>query len=200
MNFTMHHFVLSPTLQSSELAPFGELVRNCQLWWASKGVYLECPPIELVRTHPIDVTGDNPWNQALSWWLGRPEYTVDGLAVVLLHGWDSQLYIGWGGRPLALVGDYAIKRLLSRPTTPDDPTDAADGAAIVDDWVAGELLLHEEGHALGLSHDFTTPGAVMNYSQHQGFNSVLGPVSAQELERVWTPRAHTRTQACVRPA
>lgn len=169
-----------------DLPKLKDLLYSCDQWWLSKGVDLVFPEVERRPNADINTASDNPWPQTLNWWINQPDYDVNTLLVVFLVGWDSQKVIGWGGRPLALVGEYALQRIAS-VGTPD---------SLVDDWSAGKLLLHEEGHALGLPHDFDTVGAVMGYG-HEGFNCIIGEKSDAELRRVWTPREDAY-EACLR--
>ena len=191
MNFAVRNLVLHApgTLPPPVPPAFFGLLHDCQLWWGQYDIRLAFGRPEVLEA-PLNTTTDEPWPQAAGWWQNRPDYDIHALVTVFLAGWDSQRYIGWGGRlgrgGLAVVGEYAIQRILSRPTTPDDPTDWADPESLVDDRAAGKLYNHELGHAMGLPHDFADDLYVMSYGGH-GFNSILGEPSQQELTALWTP-------------
>ena len=169
------------------------LLHNCDLWWRSYGVDLALGPVEVRYPHRINLASEDPWPQVASWWMEQPDYDPSVRLVVLLSGWRNPYWIGWGGRlgngtgGLSVVGDYALYRLASVPLTPDDATDPEDSASLVDDWDAGQLLLHEQGHALGLPHDFSYQPVpvVMGYQWDARFNVILGETSAAEFDRLW---------------
>lgn len=174
---SVQHILLFPATPWIDSAPYeaalSRLQADTDLWWNSKGVDLGHPAPMIVRGHNINVYQENPWPQTLAWLNEQPFYAPflapRDLYVVYLYGW-SRGTVGWGGRPLAVVGDYALNALAS-VGSPD---------SIWDDQFAGNLVMHEEGHSMGLDHDFQTPGAVMGYGW-KGYNSIIGEVSDAEL-------------------
>ena len=193
MNFVVRNLVVHAPGSTPPEVPqaFNDLLCDCQLWWGQYGVHLSFGSPEVIEAQ-LNVMTDEPWPQVAGWWQNHPDYDINALTTVFLSGWDSQRYIGWGGRlglgGLSVLGEYAIRRILSRPTTPDDPTDASDPESLVDDRAAGKLYCHEKGHELGLEHDHVTPGAVMGYG-HEGYNAILGEPSEKRLTSLWTPGA-----------
>lgn len=205
MRFAVRNLIITkPSLPYPALTDsYEKLLADCKLWWGQYGIDLDYQPTLQLEADLNTIT-DEPWPQVAGWWQNHPDYDINALTTVFLGGWDSQKYIGWGGRlglgGLSVVGDYAIDRILSRPTTPDDPTDWADANSIVDDWQAGGLYCHELGHTMGLPHDFTTDGAMMGY-QGRAFNSILGEPSEHQLNQLWTVRESDAylVSACKRP-
>ena len=202
-NIVLHLPGVEPPPVSPE---FHRLVADCGLWWDMYGVHLVNADVD-VREARVNVNTDEPWLAVAAWWQDQPDYDPAAVCTTFLSGWDSPLYIGWGGRlgsggGLSVVGEYAIKRILTTPLTPDDPTDWQDPAALVDDRQAGHLYLHEKGHELGLSHDHSTPGAVMGYEGWFGYNAILGQPSADALaarfDRSDEHEAFLYVQACRR--
>lgn len=176
---TIHHILLFPPTPWVEATPYqaalSRLQHNTDLWWTSKGVDLTHPTAEVIRGYgdtdtQINVHQDNPWYDTLNWLNAQPFYVPTDLYVVHLYGWYSASYAGWGGRPLAVVGDYELNALAS-VGNPD---------SIWDDTKAGFLVMHEEGHALGLQHDFSDLRLVMSYGW-QGYNSILGQAHENQL-------------------
>ena len=181
-----HYILYKPGGLIPQVTPaFDSLLQNCDLWWNMYGVDIDYQGV-IIREATLNYTNDEPYNEVLNWWLYQPEYSVSKVCVVFMQGWDSQKYIGWGGRPLAVVGDYALNRIVSEGT-PD---------AIVDDWEAGQLILFEEGHALGLPHDLSDDNLIMSYG-HARFNSYLGQAASDKVNQLWTPRE--REEPCLRP-
>lgn len=184
---TRHLIVHNPGVTPPPVTDaFERLVADCNLWTESQaGITLHNLGTETCEAR-INVASDNPWPEVAAWWMNRPDYDVHAYTTVFLTGWDRQ-YIGWGGRlglgGLSVVGEYAIRRILSQPTTPDDPTDWADPQSLVDDRDAGKLYLHEKGHELGLTHDFSDDRNLMSYGQ-RGYNSTLSDKSRSELQRL----------------
>ncbi len=185
---------------------FHKLLADCKLWYALYGVDLTIAQPETLEA-PINTANVNPWPEVAGWLMNHPDYDPEAITTVFLQGW-STIFIGWGGGlglgGLSVVGDYAIERILSVPTTPDDATDAADGRALVDDPEAGRLWCHEVGHALRLPHDFTDDRYVMSYGSGGGaYNFIMGAESEQELHRLWTPQERDEdaleVRACRRP-
>ena len=139
-----------------------KVLDDAELWWASKGVELshEDPT---VQQYAIDPAEQNPWYRTLAW-LNERGFPTDGsiLYLCVLDGWDNPSVAGWGGRPLALVGEWFLRAIES----------SGNPEAIVDDWQAGYVVMHEQGHAMGLPHDFARPCCVMGYG-FCGFNALL---------------------------
>ena len=190
---TQHYILIPENAEATSYEPhLGNLLHYCDLWWQMYGIDIDYSSV-IVREARLNTANDEPYNEVLNWWLYQPEYDVAKTCVVFLKNWDSQKYIGWGGRPLAVVGDYALNRVLSSGS-PD---------AITDDWTAGQLILHEEGHALGLPHDFSDDHLIMSYGHHK-FNSYLGQAAQDKLTQLWTPRERedpmVHPEPCIRPA
>ena len=136
-----------------------KLLRRCELWWESKGYFLYHASIKVLWGHDVALGAENPWGQVWSRIVDGENYPPkDSLSLVFLKGWSDPRWAGWGGRPLAVVGDWAL--------------DVIESADTWDDEHAGKLLLHEAGHALGFPHNFTGGTDVMDYTWH-GFNSTL---------------------------
>lgn len=170
---SIQHILLFPATLWIDPAPYeaalARLQADTDLWWNSKGVDLEHPPVLTIRGHDINVYQENPWPQTLAWLNSQVPHAPGCLYVVYLYGW-SRGTVGWGGRPLAVVGDYALNALAS-VGSPD---------SIWDDQFAGNLVMHEEGHSMGLDHDFQTPCALLGYGWC-GYNSILGEISDRQL-------------------
>lgn len=140
---------------------------DCRNWWSSKGVFIEFTEAEsLITTDEINYTLPNPWYQTKDYLDLNSRY---GYHLVFLNDWNDPNYAGWGGYPLAVGGEWAL-RALESVGSPD---------AIVDDWKAGYLVLHEIGHAFGLPHDFNTRCSFMSYDWC-GYNSVVNS------DEMWT--------------
>lgn len=163
----VHPIVLGQAL--SDLTPIREplerVLRRCELWWESKGVYLLHGSVLTLAGHDIDTSLENPWQQTRAR-ITQERLPAGHLSLVFLHGWDDYRWAGWGGPPMAVVGEWAM-RLLASVGSPD---------AIWDDEYTGFLVMHEIGHALGLPHDFSDPNYLMSYG-YRGFDSILGPAS-----------------------
>lgn len=82
----------------------------------------------------------NPWPDIYAYLY--PYLQPDERALAILVDWQESIANGWGGSPLALVGQYAASRLLTVGTI----------EAVVDDWHAMGLLAHEIGHVMGFGH------------------------------------------------
>lgn len=156
-------------------------------WWMARGIQMINPDINVVVGHSLDLYTSNPWYDVRNW-LNSQGYDVSKEKfVVYLHGWNNNNYLGWGGNTLAVVGDW-VYRALESLGTPE---------AIVDDWAAGYIIMHEFGHVLGLTHDFQTQCALMGYGWC-GYNSILGETSERQLNPPMSPlrKAISKIFAC----
>ncbi len=117
-------------------------------FFASYAMPVEFEPIQrLVYTGPVDYrTLDNPWNAIYGF---LQPITVPVVAVLV--DWVEQSAYGWGGYPLAIVGQYAASRLLTTGTP----------EALVDDFHAMGLMAHEVSHCMGFAHDLIHPNNIM---------------------------------------
>ena len=149
------------------------LLDRCELWWDSKGVFLQHRPPHAFE-YAVNPFEDIPWDRVLAW-LNDQEMPTDGsiLYLAVLDGWDHPTYAGWGGIPLVVVGEWFL-RVIESVGTPE---------AIVDDDLGGFLCCHEIGHAMGLPHDFETPDSAMGYGWTAGFNFILGPLWDSVLQK-----------------
>ena len=115
----------------------------------SYGMPLEFAPIErLTYTGPVDYrTLDNPWYE-----LYRFLQPIDVPVLAVVVDWVEQSAYGWGGYPLAMVGQYAASRLLT-VGTPE---------ALVDDFHAMGLMGHEVSHCMGFGHSDPSRRDILN--------------------------------------
>lgn len=169
-----HIFLLPENYDLNFVQPYeaalNRLAHNNDLWWTSKGVDLTTTPNKTHLEGTIDRNLENPWYETFNWLQVQNFYDPSQLYVVFLKDWYSVNYAGWGGRPLAVVGDYALNAFAS----------ANSPEGIWDDTKAGYLVMHEQGHAMGLQHDFNTRDAIMSYDW-KGYNSILGATSDAAL-------------------
>ena len=126
-----------------------EALLQAERFFDSYGMLLDLRPIEKYATTAIDSPLANPWTQVAQFcqWL----LETDEKAVVFLEGWDVPGNRGWGGNPVAVLGEYAIRILVSKGTP----------EAIVDDGITGGIIGHEIGHVLGYGHDLVYPNNIM---------------------------------------
>lgn len=147
----MHPIVLFDDLAHFEdyREPLEKVLRAVQVWWELHGYYIGMGGIKIPRVdHGLDLTAANPHaavttlvydhNLVSLGEIEREEHKF----LVLLRGWDNPQYAGWGGGRLSLVGELALRALLTTGS-PD---------AIMDDSMASGLIAHEVGHTLGFAH------------------------------------------------
>ena len=160
----IHPLVLSIDGLATLPAAADALFANCDLWWESKGVIVDHSPL---KSYQFDVISseENPWYRVKNW-LGSHGFsmTSEDVYLVFLSGWNHPAYGGWGGKPLAVVGDTTLRFLYS----------VGSPEALVDDTLAGYIVCHEIGHTFGLPHDFNTQNSVMGYGWPSGYNFILG--------------------------
>lgn len=123
-------------------------LNDCKLWWATCGYFFIVEPPMLLETNDINLTLQNPWNEVYSYLNDQGVFKPGRKMVALLEGWDGR---GWGGNPLALVGDWAIERVKS----------TGNPSAVMDDYAAAGVIGHELGHVFGMGHDLTFPQSIM---------------------------------------
>lgn len=150
--------------------PLYRALRVASDFFEQFGIYVHVAALKVPRLdHAIELTAENPWGQA---WqaviggnlLGLPEGDRDEHRFLcLLRGWHDPYWIGWGGPGLAVVGDWAIERLLSMGTP----------EALWDDYHTAALVCHELGHVMGLGHNFDSDTDVMSYHWDRFPNSTL---------------------------
>lgn len=174
-------YVIHPVLLFSAVTepqpyrePLERVLRDCELWLEAQGIYALLASVKCLYGHAIDTDQENPWYQVREH-IAQQGYPSDHLVLVFLAGWDDPQWAGWGGPPLAVVGDWALRALASIGS-PD---------AIIDDRLAGNLCLHEIGHALGLPHRFDVPCDIMSYDWC-GYNSLLTDRPAADVALVPT--------------
>lgn len=139
--------------------PLMKALYSAMQWWEMYGLWVYYAPLKLVwltesGREPIDLTMNNPWGKVYQNVIGDTGLGVPPhhKHLVFLQGWDNQSYLGWGGDPLALVGEYVLRAFLSMGAP----------EAIMDDVLARNVVLHETGHVLGLSHDAPGTGGIMH--------------------------------------
>lgn len=175
-------FILRKASSRGYTPALKEALGLVNLFWSAYGYPLEITEPEVYHIEGIDLTSSNPWYDVYNAVQGL--YTPPEKVLVILEGWDIVGSLGWGGDPLAVVGEYTVQRFLT----------IGSPEHIVDDWPAVGILAHELGHVLGFSHDLTKLNNVM-WSGLYNFPETYPPQAVIDLALEALRRSNSLTIA-----